>query len=64
MARTCFTRTRSPKMPIDLPPNLANTAASAIVRQAEKQNNTPNRSQEEARIKNEGQKAQDAAKKK
>lgn len=51
-------------MPIDVPPNLANTAASAIVRQAEKQNNTPNRSQEEARIKNEGQKAQDAAKKK
>lgn len=28
-------------MPMDLPPNLANTAASATVRHAEKQNNTP-----------------------
>lgn len=51
-------------MGINLPPNLANTASSAIVRGVESTNNKPTRSQEEARIKNEGQKAQDAAKKK
>lgn len=51
-------------MGIDLPPNLAGTAASAIVRQAEKQNTEANRKQEEERIKNAGLNASEAAKKK
>lgn len=50
-------------MGINLPPNLANTGASAIVRGVEKDNSDPTRKQEEDRIKNEGMKAQEAAKK-
>lgn len=55
---------RMENMPIDVPPNLANTAASAIVRQAEEAKINNIRKQEEARIKNEGLKAQAAANKK
>ena len=39
-----------PTTPPPVPPNLAGQAASAIVRQAEKQNNTPTRAQQDRNL--------------
>jgi hypothetical protein len=41
-------------MAADLPPNLANTAASAIVRAAEKQNNSNTNAPSEKKAKDDG----------
>lgn len=39
-----------PSTPPPVPPNLAGRAASAIVRQVEKQNNTPTRAQQDRNL--------------
>ena len=52
---------RELEMGIDLPPNLANQAATAIVRQAEQSKIDKIRVQEQRRLENEARKAQDFA---
>jgi hypothetical protein len=48
-------------MAADLPPNLANTAASAIVRAAEKQNNSNTNKPSEKKAKDDGRDAGNAS---